>query len=168
MIVGEADRAYERALVFLDRRDLTEREVCVKLAKAGFSDEAVAEAVLSLKDAGLVDDEKYAVRYMEVLAAKGRGRLRIAAEMRQKGLPEELVRYTLEDGRLEDGERARAMEMARRVWAEIPEGMDLRKAMLKVNRRLATLGYSYDVIGEVVSKLKRAERAEKDEDEFGE
>jgi SOS response regulatory protein OraA/RecX len=101
---------------------------------------------------------------MEALIAKGRGRLRIAAEMKRKGLDEEMVRYTLEDGALADGERERAMDAARKVWDQIPEGTDARKAMMKVNRRLVTLGYTYDVIGEVVSRLRRSEAGEEDKE----
>ena len=156
--MGEADKAYERALAFLEKRDRTEREVYDKLAGAGFSSEAVSQVLGRLRDAGFVDDAGYAARYMEALAAKGRGRLRIAAEMRRKGLPDELVRNTLEDGALEDGERARALDAARRAFGQVPEGTDARKAAAKVGRRLATLGFSYAVIGDVMGELAREAR----------
>jgi len=162
--MSEADKAYERALRFLEKRDRTEREITDRLAGSGFSEDAVSDVLARLRDAGLVDDADYAARYMEALASKGRGRLRIAAEMRRKGLPDELVRNTLEDGGLEEDERERAAGAARRAMASIPEGTDPKKAAARVNRRLVTLGFSYDVIGEVMSELGRDREDEEGED----
>jgi len=153
--MGEVDKAYERALWFLERRERTEREVYERLTKAGFSEDAALGVLERLKDAGLVDDEGYAVRYMEALATKGRGRLRIAQEMRRKGLTDELVRNTLEDGLLDEDERERAIDAARKAWAAVPDGMEPRKAVAKVNRRLVTLGFSYSIIGEAMDRLRR-------------
>jgi len=158
--MGEADKAYERALGFLEKRGRTEWEVRDKLARAGFSEEAAAAALSRLRDAGFVNDEDYAALYMEALAGKGRGRLRIAAEMRRKGLPEALIRNTLEDGNPAEAERARAAEAARRAWAEVPDIADKRKAAAKVNRKLVSLGFPYDVIADVMSEMARAQRDE--------
>ena len=158
--MGEADRAYERALSFLEKRDRTEREVFQKLSGAGFSEEAAAAALQRLSGAGLVNDESYAERYLEALIAKGRGRLRIAAEMRRKGLKEELVRNTLEDGFPPETERTMAAEAAKRAMAEAPEGTDPRKAAAKVSRRLVSLGFSYEVIGDAMGKLREEDGGE--------
>ena len=151
----EVDKAYERALWFLERRDRTEKEVSDKLSGLGFSEEVVSGTLDRLKEAGLVDDADYAVRYMEALTAKGRGRLRITSEMRRKGLPDELVRNTLDDGLLAEDERARAVEAARKAWAAVPEGTDQRKAAAKVNRKLVSLGFTYSTIGEAMAEIRR-------------
>ena len=152
--MGEADKAYERALTFLEKRDRTEREIADRLARDGFSEDAAMQTLGRLREAGLVDDADYAARYAEALTAKGRGRLRIAEEMRRKGLPGELVRNTLEDLNTAEDERGRALAEARKAFALVPEGTEPRKAMAKVSRRLAALGFSYDVIGEAVNRLK--------------
>ena len=159
----EADRAYDRALTFLEKCDRTEREVFVRLTGAGFSEDAVTAALEQLRDAGLVNDADYAARYLEALASKGRGRLRIAAEMRRKGLPEELVRETLEDGLSTEDERAMAKAAARRFRAEIPEGTNARKAERKVSGRLTSLGFTYEDIGIALREL-RIETEDEDED----
>ena len=166
--MGEADKAYDRALNYLEKRDRTEKEVGEKLAGVGFSESAIALTLTRLREAGYVNDRDYAIRYMEALARKGRGRLRISAEMRQKGLPEELVKNTLEDEGLASGERERAKEEARKAWGSIPDKTDRRKAMAKVNRRLVSLGYSYDVIGEAVYALKDTEDDDEEKEEYGE
>jgi len=154
--MNEADRAYERALSFLENRDRTEREMLDKLKGAGFSEEDSLAALERLKDAGLVDDNSYAERYLAALIAKGHGRLRISAEMRRKGLKEELVRNTLEDGFSSEDEQAMAAAAARRCL-EGMQGEDRtlsRKAAAKVNRRLVSLGFSYAVIGSAMRDLR--------------
>ena len=158
--MGEADRAYEKALCYLEKRDRTESEVSRKLIALGFSEDTIAGVVERLRGAGLVDDADYADRYLQALAAKGRGRLRIASEMRRKGLPDELVRNALEDGIDSIDERARALEAARKAWAGIPEETDARKAKAKVNRRLVSLGFSYSVIGDVIGEVCKPEEEE--------
>ena len=160
--MAEADRAYERALTFLERRDRTEREVLDKLRGSGFAEEAIASALERLREAGLIDDAGYARRYLEALIAKGRGRLRIAAEMRRKGLSDDLIRNTIEDGYTAEEERAIAAEAARRCIAEMPDeqGTASRKATAKVSRRLVSQGFSYEVIGSAMRRV----RAEQDEE----
>ena len=158
--MNEAERAYERALTFLEKRDRTEREVFLKLSAAGFSEEAAETVIEKLRDAGLVNDLDYAERYLEVLVLKGRGRLRISAEMRRKGLPEELVRNTLEDRLSTEDELVMAAEAAKRMMSGLTEDTDPRKAAAKVNRKLVSLGFSYGVIGEAMRRLRIEEEEE--------
>ena len=153
--MGEMEAAYEKALGYLEKRDRTEKEISVRLSGAGFSGKAVSEALERLIDAGLVDDESYAARYLQALAAKGRGRLRIAEEMRRKGLPDGLIRNAIEDGLSGEDERARAAEAAKRAWADIPEGTNTRKAAAKVSRRLVSLGFTYETIGAVMEEINK-------------
>ena len=160
--MGEADRAYGFALNYLEKRDRTEKEVIDKLTKIGFSESLILQTLSRLKEAGLVNDQDYAIRYMESLARKGRGRLRIMSEMRRKGLGEELVKNTLEDEALASDEHERAKREAKKAWDAISDKTDVRKALAKVNRKLVMLGYSYDVIGEVISGLRNI--ADEDED----
>jgi len=158
--MNEAERAYERALTFLEKRDRTEREVFLKLSAAGFSEDAAEKGIEKLRDAGLVNDADYAERYLEVLVLKGRGRLRISAEMRRKGLPEELVRNTLEDRLSAEDELVMAAEAAKHMMSGLTEDTDPRKAAAKVNRRLVSLGFSYGVIGEAMRRLRIEEEEE--------
>ena len=154
LMCREINKAYERALLFLEKRDRTEKEVSDKLFSLGFSEEAVLDSIKRLENAGLINDEAYAGRYLDVLMAKGRGRLRIALEMRRKGLSDELVRNTLDDGLSDEDERVHALEAARRAQAAVAEGIDSRKALAKVNRKLISLGFAYSTIGDVMEQLR--------------
>ena len=152
--MDEAGRAYERALSFLEKRDRTERELYGKLSGAGFSEEAVSGTLDRLRENGLINDESYAERYLQALMAKGRGRLRIAQDMRMKGLAEELVRNTIEDGLSAEDELKMAKDAARRCLKGLNEEKDLRKKTAKVSRRLASLGFTWDVIGSAMRSVR--------------
>jgi len=159
--MGEAERAYEKALAFLEKRDRTKREVADRLAKAGYSGETIERTIERLREAGFVDDADYAARYLDVLVAKGGGSLRIREEMRRKGLPDGLVRDTIEAG-IGD-ERARALAAAQKALASVPEGTDPQKAIARVSRKLISLGFSYSVIGELMPAVRSGLRDEERE-----
>ena len=153
----EADRALDKALTFLERRDRTEAEVRERLAKAGFGADAVDAALAKLIELGFVNDADYATRYIEALARKGRGRLRIREELRRKGLPEELARNALEDGYGRAQEEETALVEARKAYSELPPELirtEPRKAAEKVSRRLVSRGFPYEIIGEVMERIR--------------
>jgi len=163
--MGESDRAYERALSFLEKRDRTEREVLDKLRLAGFSEESAEAALERLRGAGLVNDEDYAERYLQALTDKGRGRLRIASEMRRKGLAEELIRNTIEDGLSPAREQEMATEAARRCMSGLDAGADPKKTAGRVSRRLLSLGFSWDTIGSAMREIRIEAEEKKQETE---
>ncbi|MDR0874823.1 MAG: recombination regulator RecX [Clostridiales Family XIII bacterium] len=176
----EAERAYEKALTFLERSARTEAEIRERLTRAGFAEDVTEQTLDRLRDAGLVDDADYAERYLEVLTAKGRGSRRIADEMRRKGLPDDVVKARIEEDVSREGETAAAFAIAERLFeklggpeaavAEAEAGRDsgsapgmtgsargmteLQKIWQKVDRKLVSLGYPYGVVGEVMTKLR--------------
>jgi regulatory protein len=169
----DKDRAYEKALTFLERKSRTEAEIRERLGRAGFAEDVTEQTLDRLRDAGLVDDDDYAERYLEVLTAKGRGSRRIAEEMRRKGLPDDVVKARIEEDVSRESETAAAFEIAERLFeklggpeaaaAEAEAGRDygqkpgmteLQKIWQKVDRKLVSLGYPYGVVGEVMTKLR--------------
>jgi regulatory protein len=153
----EAERAVEKALTFLERKDRTVAEVRERLSKAGFAEEAREAAVAKLAELGYLNDEDYARRFLESLIGKGRGRIRIAGEMRRKGLGEDMVRFAIEDGYPREAEAAAAQRVAEQTVREIPAALwesEPRKAQEKVSRRLVGRGFPYEIIGEVMARLR--------------
>lgn len=162
----ESERAYEKALTFLERKSRTGVEVRERLDRAGFTDDVIRETLDRLRSVGLVDDEDYAERYLEALRAKGRGRLRIADEMRRKGLPDDIVRVRIEEDITREDEMASASEIAEKLFdqlggrdtdgdvSEADRWEEMQKKLQKINRKLVSLGYPYGVIGEVMTKLR--------------
>jgi len=159
----EYEKALDKAFGFLERRDRTEHEVCEKLKAAGFSEETTDAVLRKLEDLGYIDDRAYAERYLESLVRKGRGSLRITAEMRKKGLPEDICRNAIEDSYGRQSEVETALAVAERTIGEIPRELwetDRRKAYGKISRRLVGYGFPYEIIGETMERVRRGSEEE--------
>ena len=86
------------AIALLARRDFASGELCRKLAARGF-DEGIAGAVVAgLAREGTVDDERYAHNFVAYRAGRGQGPLRIATELRRKGVAGTLIEAALAGG----------------------------------------------------------------------
>ena len=95
---GDAQGVRLAALTLLARRDFTGRDLSGRLSQQGFNEAAVAGVVAELARAGVLDDGRYAQNYVAFHAGRGRGPLRIAAELRRSGLPADLIEAALATG----------------------------------------------------------------------
>jgi regulatory protein len=88
-----ADPAIIRAkgLELLARREHSRLELRQKLIQRGYPAEAVATALEQLVAERLLDECRYAEIYASSRADKGYGPLRIARELRERGIPDELT-----------------------------------------------------------------------------
>jgi regulatory protein len=95
-----ADSAAARAaaVALLARRDLPSSELRERLGARGFEPEATAEALAALAAEGALNDERYAHNYVAYHAGRGRGPVRIGADLRARRLPEELIEAALASG----------------------------------------------------------------------
>lgn len=117
---GAADPAAARAaaVALLARRDFASAELGERLAAAGFDAQAAAEALAELTAEGALDDERYAHNYVAYHAGRGRGPIRIGADLRARGLPQELLEAALASG--PDWRAAAAAARARRFGKPAP------------------------------------------------
>jgi regulatory protein len=90
--------AQAAAVALLARRDRASAELSARLIAQGFAPAAAAEALAALTAQGAVNDERYAHNYVAYHAARGQGPVRIAAELRARGLAEALIAAALEGG----------------------------------------------------------------------
>ena len=110
--------AYAAAVAWLARRDLASTELGVRLERRGF-ERSVVDAVLGqLVDEHLLDDARFAHHYVAHHAELGRGPVRIAADLRARGLSAEMVDAALETG--PDWHALAAQVRKRKFGAEIP------------------------------------------------
>ncbi len=80
--------AYQTALDLLSRRDHFRRELVDKLRHRDFPADQIEAAIARCEDLGVVNDERVAVRFVEVRAAtRGWGPNRLAAELQKRGVP---------------------------------------------------------------------------------
>jgi len=85
-------------MALLARRDFTSQELRAKLDAKGFATAATAAVIADLIRAGLLNDERYAQNYVAYHAGRGQGPVRIAAELRRRGLATDLIDGALAGG----------------------------------------------------------------------
>jgi regulatory protein len=84
-----------KALELLARREHSRLELRQKLLQRGFPAECIDSVLDRLVAERLLDESRYAELYACTRADKGYGSLRIARELRERGVPEESVAATL-------------------------------------------------------------------------
>ena len=92
----EAIRA--AALTLLARRDWLTGELSAKLQAAGCEPQATAGVIAELVGERLLEDARYAERYVASRAERGQGPVRIAAELASLGAGRELIDAALASG----------------------------------------------------------------------
>jgi regulatory protein len=85
-------------MTLLARRDFACRELSNRLIQRGFEEAAAADAVAELLSDGVIDDGRYAQNYVAYHADRGHGPVRIAGELRRRGVAAELIEAALGAG----------------------------------------------------------------------
>ncbi|GAB4468218.1 MAG: RecX family transcriptional regulator [Anaerolineae bacterium] len=94
----ELEVAHERALHYLSYRQRSTAELRRYLLGKEFSEQAVETVIERLERAGLLDDAAFARLWIESrLQANPRGERALRHELRQKGIPETIIRAALAD-----------------------------------------------------------------------
>ena len=86
------------ALALLARRDFATAELRERLERRGFERALIEAAVAELIEEHALDDQRFAQSYVAYRAGRGEGPLRIAAELRVRGLAAELIEAALQGG----------------------------------------------------------------------
>ena len=154
---GESERnALDEAAALLAGRSYMSADLQKKLRAKGYEAEEADAAVERLRELGYLDDASYARTYASDAARKGKGKLRIARELAQKGAEAKTAKEALE-AVAEDGEqlseRERAMAEAQKMLrGEKPD----EKMLARIGRRLSSYGYEPSVIWDVLGKLRNS------------
>ena len=145
----EGERAYESALQFLSYRPRSRSEVVRRLAKHGFVEPAIEVAVERLTRSGLLDDRAFAEYWIGNRERfKPRGRYALRHELRQKGVPSDIVDALLEDVDEADGAYRAAQQRLDR-WKRLDGDTLYRKMSAYLQRR----GFGYAVIQQVWERI---------------
>jgi len=143
--------AYEAALNLLTARDMTAHDLMSALRRRGYL-QAVAESVCQrLIENRLIDDSRYAQRYVELRQDTAVGRYAMKRKLRAKGIDENIAEEALEV--LDDeSQLATAKELARKLVRRYAnEEPYARKS--KISQAVARRGYSWDIVREAVESL---------------
>ena len=140
------NRAKEKALYLIEYRSRTKRELYDKLIVL-FGESATKRAIKRLEELGLIDDEKYAREYAEVLLdKKGFSRQRAEFELMKKGIDKDVIEEILDELEPEPVEQIRKLlqtKFARRLSNE--------KDLSKTVNALKAMGYRWSDINEAIN-----------------
>lgn len=140
---GGGDKTTEIAAVrLLARREHSAKDLKRKLTGKGHAGDAVERVVGKLADKKLVSDERFATNYVAYHGRRGHGPIRIRAELRQQGAPEEMIDAALAAAEFQWDEIA--AKVRRRKFGVGPPGGLAERA--KQSRFLQYRGFSGEQI----------------------
>jgi regulatory protein len=87
----------ESAVRMLARREHSAFEMHRKLKQKDLDEAEIEEAITALQQEGLLSDERFAESYINMRQAKGYGPVRIAMELRERGVAEAVYEPYLRD-----------------------------------------------------------------------
>jgi len=87
----------------LARREHSAFEIRRKLKQKDIDEAEIEQAVERLQQEGLLSDQRYAESYIQMRKGKGYGPLRIALELKERGVDESVYGYYLYDGDIDWG-----------------------------------------------------------------
>jgi regulatory protein len=142
--------AYDAAVRYLASRPRSVSEIRRHLRTKRFDDAAQDRAIDQLRAQRYIDDEAFARYWVEQRAKfRPKGQRAIVSELIQKGVTREIIAVVLGEADPE-AEAKRARELIRRPMTRwLSMGDNERKR--KIHQYLATRGFSYDVIEEVLA-----------------
>jgi regulatory protein len=82
---------YNTAIRLLSRRDHSCSELQKKLLARSFSHEEINALIIELIEKNFLNDLRFAQNYIRMRANKGYGALRIAEELRERGVKKEII-----------------------------------------------------------------------------
>lgn len=142
--------AYRKAINFISYRQRTEFEVTRKLRSLDYNDNIIDLVIKRLRNAGLIDDERFALLWVENRSnTKPRGYRRLSFELKNKGISEDIIENTL--GTAEE-EKELAKRAALKKFRHLPE-KEPEAFKKKLFSHLAYRGFTYDTINTVVREL---------------
>lgn len=83
--------AFEIAIRLLTPREHSELELHQKLRKRNVADDVIGVVVKRLKELGYLSNERYAETYVMQRTRKGDGPLKITANLRRRGISDDLI-----------------------------------------------------------------------------
>lgn len=136
--------AVERAVHLLSYRARSEQELRQRLAEKDFNEAIIGYTIEQLDEWGMINDTEFAEQVIEGEKSKGKGRRAVSYALRQKGVPSDIATEVLDSEYPDELEADIAL-----AWASRKRNVEPQK----LQRQLATRGFSYDVISQVIAQL---------------
>lgn len=145
--------AMEAASAYLANRMRTVYELRKHLKEKEYDESEIDETVDELISLHYLDDNLYAERYYEYNREKKRGIKRAAAELKERGVDEAVIKNAAEDFLYNN--KVNEYEDALAVALKVAEGKEVDdKLISKIARKLETKGYAGGDILKVLETIR--------------
>ena len=139
------------ALRFLKIRPRSIGELRSKLGIKGFEANEIIETIQWLQDNRLVDDRAFTKSWIQYRLARPFGFRRIIAELKTKGISEEIIEEAVAQAQEDYSQEEKVMEVAKRRWERFAS-VDPQKRKKRIYDFLLRRGFSP---GEVMKAIKK-------------
>lgn len=147
-------QALNRAAALCARSEQAPSDIREKLIKWGLSANDANQVVAQLTSQGFIDEGRYARAFVkDKFAFNGWGKFKIAHQLRQKGIPTEVIddAMTVID---DEGYRQRLTELLRAKWRIVKE-REPRAAWAAMMRFATSRGFETGIASECVKTVSR-------------
>lgn len=145
------DKFYERTLRFLSFRQRSEKEIRDYLKKKDADDLTAKKIIDKLKEHKFLNDEEFAKWWVEQRTrVKPKADRVIKYELKQKGIDLKIIESLFENEDRSDFEKA--LVLAEKKMKRLDKLEDKRKVYERLGRFLASKGFNYDTIKEVIDR----------------
>lgn len=151
----ERQQGYADALKYLSLKPRTTYEITQRLGEKGWGEETIQDVLARLQSEGYVDDAAYAQEWAsQRVKLRGKGKLWVKHELRQKGISKAYIEEALGEVSEED-EFESALQLGMKKWRSTTGEMLDRKR--KTGAFLQRRGFSGSVVSRVMRELGNRE-----------
>ena len=143
---------YAAALRILKYRFNSTVELRRKLRSKGFDRETIDATLARLSEEKWLDDARFAAAYVRTRALQSKGRLRIRRELIGAGVDDETIARAVVENVNADGERERAVAVARKRMPIFVRRYGAAAARNKLTSYLLKQGYDAALVREIVKE----------------
>src|SRR5512139_1220938 len=141
----------ERALRLLARREHSRAELARKLAQAGFDEAGIAALLDEFEQKNWLSDRRFAESWVADHRARS-GSVKLAFELRQRGVGDDIIESVLGDNRDSELERAREVWKKKFGWPPV-DGAEKARQM----RFLQGRGFTSSVVRQILDGAGKAD-----------
>ena len=143
-------RVYELAVQLLARREHSTKELQRKLSQREFTEQESNDVLNLLQQQGLQSDDRFTEQYVRMRRNRGYGPMKIQAELRERGIDDELASCWL------DASNAAWLDAAMQAWEKKfgPTVASDFNALNKQRRFMYYRGHSQSTIAEVEDEYR--------------
>ena len=147
-------QAMNRAAALCSRSEQAPADIRDKLLQWGLSADEAGQVLDQLTSQGFIDEQRYAQAFVnDRFAFNGWGRVKIAHQLRLKGIPADIINeaMTLID---EEEYRKRLIGLLQAKWRTV-NGREPRAAWAAMMRFAASRGFEAGIAGDCVKQVTR-------------